>query len=117
MHDYKPAIVAALISLGSIAPAFADTYVPQTGSESGAVVPNAQPGVEEAHPGQPNGHIIAPSGIVPRTSSEAGARPLNSIADKQAIVGEAQPHADVVSPQGTVPQTGSAQGAFVPNAR
>lgn len=114
---HQIAFAVALASLGTMAPALADTYVPRTGSEAGVVVPNARPGQETAHPGQPNGHIVSPIGIVPRTGSESGVQPSNSVPGDRASIGEARPHADVVSPRGVVPRTGSERGAIVPNAR
>ena len=110
-------LAAVVISLSAATPVLADTFVPQTGSSSGVVVPNALPGREAPHPVQPNGHAVSPAGVVPRTGAAAGAQPPNSIPGGPNRVGEAQPHSDVLSPSGVVPQTGSAGGVIVPNAR
>lgn len=86
----------------------ADPRVPQGGSAQGEIVPNALPGGGPAHVQLPEGHLIAPSGVVPQGSAQ-GLVPLNAVPGATGLSGEARPHSDVTSPAGVVPN--SAEGA------
>lgn len=117
MRPFHFLVASAILGLGLAGTAYAaDPRVPTTGSAQGEIIPNALPGGGTPHTGSPEGHLIAPSGIVPQTGQAQTVEPYNSLPGLGTSFGEAQPHTDVTSPPGVVPQTGSAQGPQSPGS-